>query len=175
MKRPLALGILSIVFASACAPIASSVPKLSASTPRTKDSVIVEKPSRDHVKKQVKVVTSEKYEQFEKKLDSDYRVVAFDEKDVKVSELRELHAMKDLELSTTMNRLDVVVVFITKKDGKSISDEQIDDLKIEWSRTEKNLFSFEVSLEGDSGTAWSAIKGDLVAVAIAYREAKQKD
>lgn len=175
MKRPLAFGILSVVFATACAPIASSVPKLRSSSPKAKDLIVVDKGSRDRVKKETKVVVEEKYERLEKKLDADYTILKYDEKDAQLSELRELHGIKDLDLSTTSNQIDLIVIFITATGGKSISEEQTKDLKIEWTRTEKNRFSFEVSLEGDSGTAWSAIKGDLVAVTVAYRSSKLRD
>lgn len=179
MKPTLALGFSAIIIASACAPVASSVPKIAANSPKTKDSVVVEsvagRKAAFGIEKRAKVVSADKYESFEKKLDSDYRLARFDEKDAKVSELRELHAMGELDLATAQSRTEVLVIFVVKGGEKAISEETAESLKLDFPQRTKSDFSFAISLDGDSGASWSTIKANLVSVTIAYREAKAKN
>jgi DNA-directed RNA polymerase subunit H (RpoH/RPB5) len=177
MKYALAMGLLIIFTASGCAPVASSVPKLGATRPNSKDSVIADGARKGdfEVVKKVRVVSQEKYEKLIQKLRAENELERLDETDPKLAELRELHAVKELTLPRANGRTNVIVIFVVKSPDKEMSDEAATALKIDCPRNKKNDFSFVISTEGESGQAWSAIKSSLVSVTLAYREAKKEE
>jgi len=175
MKYALALGLLIAFTASSCAPVAPSVPKLGPSRPNSKDSVISDgrRKADFEVVKRVKVVSQERYEKLIQKIRVEHELERLDETDPKLAELRELHEVKELSLPRANGRTNVIVIFVVKSTEKEISDEAAEALNLEFPRTKKNDFSFSISMEGESGEAWAAIKSDLVSVTFAYREAKK--
>ena len=174
MKDALALGLLITFAASSCAPVASSVPKLGATRPNSKDSVFADgRKGEFDIVKRVRVVSQERYEKLIQKIRPEHELERLDETDPKLAELRELHAVKSLSLPRANGRTNLIVIFVVKSADKEISEEAANALKLDFPRTKKDDFSFSVSMEGESGEVWSAIKSDLVSVALAYREAKK--
>jgi len=177
MKQLTAFTLPVLLLATACAPVANSVPKLSTTSPRTKDSILSSK-KKDRVSVKAlaaRVYSSEKYERFEKKLDADYDLLQIREKETKLSELRELNSVRDIDFGATIRRLDVLITFVTKSGGKELSELAASTLDLVLSQQQDGKFTLTVSQEGKSGEVWSAIKSDLVSVTIAYREAKTND
>jgi hypothetical protein len=175
MKYALSMGLLFIMTASSCAPVASSVPKFGATRPNSKDSVIADSTRKGdfEVLKKVRVVSLENYEKLIQKIRVGNELERLDETDPKLAELREFHGVKQLTLPHANGRTNVIVIFVVKSAEKEWSDAAADALKLDFPRNKKSDFSFTISTEGESGEAWSKIKSDLVSVTIAYREAKK--
>jgi hypothetical protein len=177
MKSTLALGIFATTLTLfSCAPVATSSPKMATLTPHSAGDAITSDNSRFDLRIVSKtiVITADQYDATEKKLDADYGLKRFDVTDAKLSELRTGDTMANLELAASLNRADIVTILI-EKSGTKISEQSIADLKIDWLRSETNVFAFNISKDdAASAKAWSTIKPNLVAVVIASREAKKK-
>ncbi|MBS1963443.1 MAG: hypothetical protein JST04_14605 [Bdellovibrionales bacterium] len=178
MRLSTILGFFIGIMGFACAPVASSVPKLSTASPRTVDSIV----NNGNVDLRVlpvkvEVVTSDQASTLRARYKADgYDVDTnkYDDRDDEFSQLKELHAINDLSLPAKLNRAEVVFLFTVKGSEKSIRQNVDDALKINPLRGEMNVFSFSISLEGDSAEAWSYVKQNVIAVTIASREARKK-
>jgi hypothetical protein len=176
MKSASALGILFSTAIFACAPVASSVPKMTPQSPRTRDAITDDSGKFDlRVISRSEVVTrAQAAEKTNALAVEGYDIATYEQNDGEVASLREERGLRDLKLAPTLNRADIVVLFVVKSDAKPIPLTASADLKMEWSRNAKNQFSFEVSPDRDSGAAWSYVKGNLESLMIASREAKAK-
>lgn len=179
MRFTTAMGFFIGFTAFACAPVASSVPKLATVSPRTADSIATgEKVDLRVPPVEVRVVLADKMNEERKKLraagyEADTNV--FDDRDAKFSELKELRALTEIGLPAGLNRAEIVIVFGVKQNEKSIRSQIAEDLKVKPMRGDLNVFTFAVSMDGDSAAAWSYVKQNLDSVVIASREAKKKN
>ncbi len=174
-KHPLALGILIILGASSCAPIASSVPKLATVSTHGGDSIVDNHGGIDlKVASSVDVVSADQSDAKVKNLKADGFTVmpALDQNDREFSDFREAHGLRGVKLPADLNRVEVVTVIVLKAGTKTIPDSLESDLGIKWSRTKKNEFSFDVDQNGKSVAAWAFVKDNLDSIVIASRELK---
>ncbi len=166
-------GIFVSLIGFACAPVASSVPKLTQQTPRTGDTVVVDSEKFDlRVNDSVIIVAKDGYDAFEKKLDADFRLVKFDKNDKKLASLRERLPMNEIEISSKIDRAEIVVIFVV--DGAAPAKEKASEIKLNWLRGEKGLLSMSVDEEKSSDETWASVKKNLNSMVLAYREAKSK-
>lgn len=166
-------GIFVSLIGFACAPVASSVPKLTQQTPRTGDYVVVVSEKFDlRVNDTVAIVSKDAYDAYEKKLDSDYRLVKFDKNDKKLAGLRERLPMNDIEISSKIDRAEMVVIFIV--DGVAPAKEKASKIKLAWLRGEEGMLSMSIDEDRSANETWASVKKNLNSMVLAYREAKSK-
>jgi hypothetical protein len=174
MKTSITLALTIALLGSACAPVATSVPKLNRTTPREADSILAEVGGRIRVVGSVSIQSEDEAVEYASKLkESGYSITKkneYGENDRKFSDLKELDLMNEIELPLSIIRADVVVVFVVKKKAKGVSDKLSNELKLEWERNNKNEVSFKVNRDGASAEAWPKVKAALVSVIIASRE-----
>jgi hypothetical protein len=174
-KHALALGLLIILGASSCAPVASSVPKLATVSTHGGDSIVDDHGGIDlKVISSVEVVSSDQSDAKVKNLKADGFTVnpALDQHDREFSDFRDAHGLHEIKLPADLNRVEVVTVIVLKAGTKAIPESLESDLGIKWSRTKKNELSFDVDQSGKSITAWAFVKENIDSIVIASREAK---
>lgn len=175
MKITSTFGLLASMAALGCAPVASSGPKHIQISSHPGDSIDTRKYDLRVVSQPPVIIAADKYEEFEKTLDATYKLKKFDDTDVKKAELLETRGMKLLDLSSAMNRADIMVIFIVKADAPKIAKEKSSELALSWlKRSKRNEFSFKISEDETSDEAWTYVKKNLSSIAIAYREVAAK-
>ncbi len=173
MKVTFTIGALTSLAALGCAPVASSGPKHIQIASHPGDSSVIDTAKFDlRVVSQAPVIkTTDQYEKFEKTLDASYTLKKFYDGDAKKAELLETRGMKNLDLSSAMERADIMVIFVVKADAPKISKEKNADLALSWlKRSKRNEFSFKISEDEKSDEAWTYVKKNLSWISIAYRD-----
>lgn len=169
--------VTGVLLLSACAPVASSVPKIakSATTPflvsTTETPVIIDRYLES------KVISADEYDAFEKKLDADYVLQRFDERDARVIEFRKRKTMKEVEAPAGLKHAEMLMIFIVKTDShrsKFKGRVNATKLKLETAPSEKGKFSISVSAENEMepNDSWNEIQENLISVVLASREAR---
>ncbi|MBC7384910.1 MAG: hypothetical protein H7301_01960 [Cryobacterium sp.] len=167
MQRQLFLGMALILSSTACAPVASSVPKLAAQ-PRVSDAVVENGIYGLGVDSEVIVKGTDEYDAYEKSLASDYELLKFTDREPELSEFRDSRTIAEITLPARLKRVDFVVILVLKKTAK----EKPSDFKLEWLRGERNRFSLSLPKDGVTDVAWTSLKKNLGQITIAYRAKK---
>jgi hypothetical protein len=181
MKYASALGILLSTMVFACAPVASSVPKLAATSPRTGNSVVGNRGNGSvkfdpRIISQTEVVVADDLAKVMKKLVAGGYAITpkYDQHDPEFSAILEFHALKGVTIGSSVKRPDLVVVYVMKDDLGSVPGNIGAEFELFCSRPESNKLDFTISLDGDSGAAWSFVKKNVESFIVAVREAPTK-
>lgn len=172
MKNSTALGaLLSLSLMMACAPVASSVPKVKAHV--VDDRVMG---SRDALRTSVglepiEIVSADEYQTYEKELSPEYKIIEkFREGDPEFSEILQSRTVKNLIMPANMKRADLRIVLVVK--GEKPRRTKVSKLESELFRSVESQEKFTVSISQaeKSDAAWSDVKKNLTLVMIAYRQ-----
>ncbi len=174
MKKFNILGIAFSLIGVACAPVASSVPKLIQQIPSKGDRLNNDVGRRFTISDStpVDIVSQDKYEAFEKKLDSDYQLIEYTGSDRKLSEFRDTRTISEIAISPKIIRADIRVIFVVN--AESVTAKKAEAIKIDWLtgvHDEKGLLTMSVSEKSTSSPAWAVVKKKTHSIVIAYREA----
>ena len=171
MKMTVALGILiTLTTLTSCAPVASSSPKLGQQ--RRGDSGVIDSNNTDKkfdlgVVPRAEVVSAESYEGYEKKTLRNFKTEKLEGKDKECLELRKNSGIEKIPLKADLNRIEILTVFIVDVPAKEINNGK--DIKVNWLRGEKDIFSLSINEEETSYENWNLIKKSLSRVVVAYR------
>ncbi len=176
MKHPLALGILVLLTLSSCAPVASSVPKMATTSPRTGDTIVDNGGVDLGTDSSVEVITADQADTEVKALKAQGFSVrpAYDVRDREFGDLLGSHGIREIKLEANLRRVEIVSVFVLKSGAKAIPDSLLSDLDAEWSRNKKNEFSLDIQMDEKSAVAWAYVRNNLDSFVVASREVKAK-